>query len=416
MTTTPTVAGRLVAFMADEIFPRHLEMQAFIENNKPGTRPKFLATLQEKARQQGLWNLGLPELPDNAPGTRLTNTEFAPIAETLGQIHWAAEVFNCQAPDLPNMEMLVKVGTAAQKERWLYPMLDGKIKSGFAMTEPNVASSDALNIACKITEDGDDFVLNGHKWFAGNVGLDCWQFIIVIGKSDPQAEPHARHSAIIVPVASNGLEVVRHVPVLGFQHRAKPHGEIRLNNVRVPRENLLGERGRGFAAAQVRLATARIHHCMRSIGGAELMISLMVERARARKAFGKKLSEHDKIREFIALSRVEVDQARLLTLAAAEALDAKGSKGARREISMIKLAVASACYNVADRAVQVFGAMGLTNDSPVADYFAQMRALRIYDGPDEVHVHSIARHEFKRQQEREGAPLLRLLCRNLSLQ
>ncbi len=414
MTRSMTTADRLNAFMQTEILPRHLEMHRFVSANPSGTRPAFMEDLKVKAREQGLWNLGLPDLTADMPGTRLDNSGFAPLAEILGQVYWAAEVFNCHAPDLPNMEMLAKIGTEAQKKQWLAPLLMGEISSAFGMTEPRVASSDARNICCSIEEDGNHLRLNGHKWFVGNITRPNLKFVIIMGESDPEAGPNARHSAVIVPVDTPGFEIVREVPVLGFQHRYRPHGEVILNDVRVPKENLLGALGRGFAAAQVRLATARIHHCMRSIGGAELMVSLMVERATRRSTFGVQLSERDKIQEFVALSRVEIDQARMFTLAAARTLDEQGSKAAQREISMIKLAVARACYAVADRAVQVFGAMGLTDDSPVADYYAAMRAFRIYDGPDEVHVRTIAKHEFKRQEQAREKPLLDLFCTDFS--
>ncbi len=411
---TTDLGRRLTRFMEQEIFPRVQEMKAFVAANPPGARPAFMAALKRKARGMGLWNLGLPNLPDWAPGTRLTNTEFAPLAETLGWVEWAAEVFNCHAPDLPTMEMLVSIGTDEQKERWLKPMLEGQICTGFSMTEPETASSDARNIATRIEDRGDHWLVNGHKWFTGNSGVPGWSFTVLIGVSDPEASDYARHSALIVPIDLPGVHVVRDIPVLGFSHRARPNAEVLFENVRVPKENLLGTRGNGFAAAQVRLATARIHHCMRSIGGAELMVSLMCERAKSRETFGRKISDHGKVQEFVALSRIDLQQARLLVLNAAAALDAKGGKGAQAEISMIKLAVARACYDVADRAVQVFGAMGMTDDCPVADFFAGMRALRIYDGPDEVHVRTIARHEFGRQAAQYPEGLLHKFCTDFS--
>lgn len=411
---TTDLGQRLKDIMAEEIFPRVKEMKAFVAANPPGARPAFLADLKRMARQEGLWNLGLPNLPDWAPGTRLSNAEFAPMAETLGWVDWAAEVFNCHAPDLPTMEMLVAIGTEAQKETWLKPMLEGEICTGFSMTEPDTASSDARNIATRIEDKGDHWLVNGHKWFTGNRGVPGWSFTVLIGVSDPEASDYAKHSALIVPVDLPGVHVVRDIPVLGFSHRARPHAEVVFENVRVPKENLLGERGKGFVAAQVRLATARIHHCMRSIGGAELMLSLMCERARKRETFGKAIADHGKVQEFVALSRIELEQARLLVMNAAEALDAKGGKGAQAEISMIKLAVARTCYEVADRAVQIFGAMGMTDDSPAADFLASMRALRIYDGPDEVHVRTIARHEFKAQASRHPDGLLQYFCTDFS--
>lgn len=409
-----TLGVRLTCFMQEEIFPRVSEMNNFVAQNPPGARPTFLADLKHKARLEGLWNLGLPNLPEDAPGTRLTNSEFAPIAEKLGWVDWAAEVFNCQAPDLPTMEMLVAIGTEAQKERWLRPMLEGRICTGFSMTEPKTSSSDARNIATRIEDDGDHWLINGHKWFTGNAGVPNWAFTVVIGLSEPEAADYRRHSAVIVPIDAAGVELVREIPVLGFHHRFRPNGELIFKDVRVPKENLLGERGMGFAAAQVRLATARIHHCMRSIGGAELVLSLMCERAHQRETFGTLIAEHGKIQEFVAQSRVALEQARLLTHNAATALDKRGAKGARAEISMIKLAVAQTCYEVADRAVQVLGAMGLTADSPVADFFAAMRAFRIYDGPDEVHVLAIARHEYGSQRAAHPQGLSKFFCSDFS--
>lgn len=408
------LTAKLDRFVETRILPRHQEMDAFVRAERPGARPDFMEELKQDARSAGLWNMGLEKLPADVDGSPMSNSDFAPIAERLGRVYWSAEVFNCHAPDLPNMEMLTKIGTEAQQEKWLRPLLEGRIKSGFAMTEPQTASSDARNISCRIEDKGDHFVLNGHKWFVGNTGLDNWAFLVVIGQTDPDAAPNSRHSAVIVPTDAEGVHTVREIPVLGFQHRFRPHGEILLKDVVVPRENLLGDRGRGFAAAQVRLATARIHHCMRSIGAAELVLSLMTERAHMRETFGRSLIERDKIQEFIALSRVEINQARLLTLNAARVLDEKGSKGAQREISMIKLAVARTGFAVADRAVQVFGAMGVTDDSPIADFFAQMRALRIYDGPDEVHVRTIARHEVAHQKTAAPGGLLQLFCTDFS--
>ena len=406
--------ARLKTFMAEEVLPRCPEIRAFTAANPPGARPPVIAALKTRARAQGLWNLGLPDLPDWAPGSRLSNLAFAPLAETMGAIPWAAELFNCHAPDLPTMEMLLRIGTEAQKDRWLLPLLEGEICTGFSMTEPRTASSDARNIATRIEDAGDHWIVNGHKWFTGNAGVPGWSFTVLIGVTDPDAAAYARHSALIVPIDLPGVHVVRHIPTLGFSDRWRPNAEVVFENVRVPKDHLLGERGRGFAAAQVRLATARIHHCMRSIGGAELMIALMCERAGTRETFGRPIAQHDKIREFVALSRVEIDQARLLTLNAADALDRKGGRGAQAEISQIKLAVARACYDVADRAVQVFGAMGVTDDSPVADFYAGMRALRIYDGPDEVHVRTIARAEFDRQAALHPEGLMRYLCTDFS--
>ncbi|MEZ5741813.1 MAG: acyl-CoA dehydrogenase family protein [Burkholderiaceae bacterium] len=403
---TSQVLERLKAFMMAEVLPRHAQVHREMEANPAGHRPALIDALKEKARAQGLWNLGLPGLADGQPGTRLSNVQFAPIAEVLGWVYWAPELFNCHAPDLPNMEMLDKLASPAQREKWLDPLLAGGIYSGFAMTEPGVASSDARNIGCRIDRDGDEWVLNGRKWFVGNCGVRNWRFVVAIGVTDPQAPPTRRHSSIIVPTDAPGFEVVRQVPILGTRHRWSPHGEVRFNNLRVPAENLLGERGKGFAAAQVRLATARIHHCMRFLGGAEIVLRLMIERARQRETFGKRLIERETMQAWIARSRLELDQARLLTLEAARQLDEKGGIGARRIISMIKLAVAEACYQVADRAIQTFGAAGITEDTPVGSFFAEARAFRIYDGPDEVHLQTIARMELAEQDAANGPPLM----------
>ena len=411
---TTNLGDRLREMMAQEIFPRVREMKAFVASNPPGARPVFMKDLKRKAQDARLWNLGLPNLPDWAPGTRLSNREFAPIAETLGWVDWAPEVFNCHAPDLPTMQMLVSIGTEEQKDAWLKPMLEGRICTGFSMTEPETGSSDARNIATRIEDKGDHWLVNGHKWFTGNRGVPGWSFTVLIGVSEPDAADYSRHSALIVPIDLPGVHIVRDIPTLGFSHRARPNAEIVFENVRVPKGNLLGERGKGFVAAQIRLATARIHHCMRSIGGAELMLALMCERAKTRQTFGALIADHGKVQEFVALSRIDLQQARLLVMDAAAALDAKGGKGAQAEISMIKLAVARACYDVADRAVQVFGAAGMTDDSPAAEFFASMRALRIYDGPDEVHVRTIARHEFAQQAKTYPEGLMQHFCTNFS--
>lgn len=399
---------RLRVFMLEQVLPRHAEVHRAIMSGPPGHRPPAFHELRARARAQGLWNMGLPSLPDSAPGTRLSNEAFAPMAEIMGWVYWAAELFNCHAPDLPNMEMLVQLANAEQRRQWLQPLLEGSVCSGFAMTEPDVASSDARNIRCRIERDGDHWVLNGRKWFVGNCGRENWSFVIAMGVTDPEAPPTRRHSAVIVPVDAPGVEVVRQVPVLGSRHHFSPHGELRFDNARIPLGNLLGEQGRGFAAAQVRLATARIHHCMRFLGAAEVVLRLMIERAAQRHPFGQALIERETVQAWIARSRLELTQARLLTLEAARQLDALGGIGARRIISMIKLAVAEACFALGDRAIQVFGAAGVTEDTPVGSFFAESRAFRIYDGPDEVHLRTIARMELD-----EGAnwsePLLPML-------
>jgi len=361
----------------------------------------FMETLKDKAREEGLWNLFLPHLRDDEPGTRLTNLEYAPLAEIMGRVSWASEVFNCNAPDTGNMELLHMFATPAQREKWLKPLLDGKIRSAFAMTEPAVASSDATNITTSIRRDGDDYVIDGRKWFITNAAHPNCQIFIVMGKTDPDAPSHSQQSMILVPRDTPGVKVIRNIPVVN--HVApEGHCEIEFKGVRVPRSNLLGEEGSGFALAQARLGPGRIHHCMRSIGAAELALELMVERAQARTAFGKTLFEHGTVAEWIAKSRIEIDQARLFVLKAAWMIDNVGAKDARKEISMIKALVPTVHTAVCERAMQVFGAMGLSPDTPLADSWTWGRALRFADGPDEVHLQSIARMELKTQPYAPG--------------
>lgn len=394
-TTSSDIERRVELFMKKEVLPAHMTVIGEMEAHPGGYRPPIIDELRAKAKAEGLWNMGLPGLPDDMPGTRLTNREFAPVAEILGWVYWAPEVFNCHAPDLPNMEMMLKLGTEKQKKQWLDPVLDGSICCSFAMTEPDVASSDARNISCEIKQDGDDFVITGRKWFVGNADMDNWKYVVLIGVTDPDAPRTRQHSAVIIPTDSPGFEVVRQYAVLGSRYGSKPQAEVRLDGVRVPRENLLGELGNGFAAGQVRLATARIHHCMRSIGAAEVALKLMIQRAKTRTTFGQAVIDRDKVREWISLCRIELNQARLLTLDAASQLDELGGRGARNAISMIKYAVSEACFKVADRAVQVFGGAGMTEDTPVASFFGDMRAFRIYDGPSEIHLQTIARLELQ---------------------
>ncbi|RQN37416.1 acyl-CoA dehydrogenase family protein [Paraburkholderia tropica] len=362
----------------------------------------FMEALKDKARSEGLWNLFLPHLRDDEPGTRLTNLEYAPLAEIMGRVSWASEVFNCNAPDTGNMELLHMFATPAQRKQWLEPLLDGKIRSAFAMTEPAVASSDATNITTSIRREGNDYVIDGRKWFITNAAHPNCQLFILMGKTDVDAPTHRQQSMILVPRDTPGVTIVRNIPVLN--HVApEGHCEIEFNGVRVPRENLLGEEGSGFALAQARLGPGRIHHCMRSIGAAELALELMIERAQSRTAFGKTLLEHGTVAEWIAKSRIEIDQARLFVLKTAWMIDNVGAKDARKEISMIKALVPGVHTAVCDRAMQVFGAMGLTPDTPLADSWTWGRALRFADGPDEVHLQSIARMEVKAQRrENEG--------------
>ncbi|WP_321892411.1 acyl-CoA dehydrogenase family protein [Paraburkholderia tropica] len=391
---------QLRTFMDTHIVPR---IHQWHEEVNAGKYPvSFMEALKDKARSEGLWNLFLPHLRDDEPGTRLTNLEYAPLAEIMGRVSWASEVFNCNAPDTGNMELLHMFATPAQRKQWLEPLLDGKIRSAFAMTEPAVASSDATNITTSIRREGNDYVIDGRKWFITNAAHPNCQLFILMGKTDVDAPTHRQQSMILVPRDTPGVTIVRNIPVLN--HVApEGHCEIEFNGVRVPRENLLGEEGSGFALAQARLGPGRIHHCMRSIGAAELALELMIERAQSRTAFGKTLLEHGTVAEWIAKSRIEIDQARLFVLKTAWMIDNVGAKDARKEISMIKALVPGVHTAVCDRAMQVFGAMGLTPDTPLADSWTWGRALRFADGPDEVHLQSIARMEVKAQRrENEG--------------
>ncbi|HEV3428005.1 MAG TPA: acyl-CoA dehydrogenase family protein [Paraburkholderia sp.] len=383
--------AQLSAFMDKHIVPR---IHQWHEEVNAGQYPvSFMEALKDKARSEGLWNLFLPHLKDDEPGTRLSNLEYAPLAEIMGRVPWASEVFNCNAPDTGNMELLHMFATPAQRKQWLEPLLDGKIRSAFAMTEPAVASSDATNITTRIRRDGDDYVIDGRKWFITNAAHPNCQIFIVMGKTDPDAPSHSQQSMILVPRDTPGVKIIRNITVVN--HTApEGHCEIEFKGVRVPKENLLGAEGSGFALAQARLGPGRIHHCMRSIGAAELALELMIERAQARTAFGKRLHEHGSVAEWIAKSRIEIDQARLFVLKAAWMIDTVGAKAARKEISMIKALVPGVHTAVCERAIQVFGAMGLSPDTPLADSWTWGRALRFADGPDEVHLQSIARMEI----------------------
>jgi acyl-CoA dehydrogenase len=383
--------AQLSAFMDKHIVPR---IHQWHEEVNAGQYPvSFMEALKDKARSEGLWNLFLPHLKDDEPGTRLSNLEYAPLAEIMGRVPWASEVFNCNAPDTGNMELLHMFATPAQRKQWLEPLLDGKIRSAFAMTEPAVASSDATNITTRIRRDGDDYVIDGRKWFITNAAHPNCQIFIVMGKTDPDAPSHSQQSMILVPRDTPGVKIIRNITVVN--HTApEGHCEIEFKGVRVPQENLLGAEGSGFALAQARLGPGRIHHCMRSIGAAELALELMIERAQARTAFGKRLHEHGSVAEWIAKSRIEIDQARLFVLKAAWMIDTVGAKAARKEISMIKALVPGVHTAVCERAIQIFGAMGLSPDTPLADSWTWGRALRFADGPDEVHLQSIARMEI----------------------
>ena len=379
------------AFFRAEVLPRNREWHAHVR--KHGSAPPFLDALKAEARRRGLWNLALPDLQPDQPGTRLTNLEFAPLAAIMGRLPWAPIVFNCNAPNVPNMEILQKFATAEQKQQWLAPLLDGKIWTAFGMTEPDVASSDARNIRTRVRKEGADYVIDGRKWFISGAGHPDCKIVIVVGVTDEQGSSASKHSLVIVPNDTPGLEIVRTIPVFGRGEDFGGATELVLRNVRVPQSNRLGEEGAGFAMMQARLGVARIHHCMRSLGSCDVLIQLMRERAATRRAFGRPIGDYANIQDYVALSRIELEQAKLLVLKAAWLLDEGGPDAARREISMIKVAVARTYSAIADRAIQIFGAMGVTDDTPVAAAYTAARAMRIYDGPDEVHLRTLFRLE-----------------------
>ncbi len=389
-------------FMDRHVLPQN---QAWLRLADSGVYPTaVIEPLKLLAKEAGLWNLFLPGLREGEPGTRLTNMEYAPLAEIMGRIPWAAEVFNCNAPDTGNMELLHLFATPEQHERWLNPLLAGDIRSCFGMTEPDVASSDATNIQTTIRRDGDEYVINGRKWFTtGAIHPNC-KLVIVMGVSDesPDAPRHSRHSMVLVPLDTPGFKIVRNVPIM-HHHAPEGHCEVTFSNVRVPVSCLLGQEGAGFALAQARLGPGRVHHCMRSIGQCELAVELMCERALTRRAFGKHLSEYANIQDWIGYSRVEIDQARLLVLRAAWIMDTFGNKAAHIDVSAIKLVAAQLQTRVIDRAMQVFGAMGVTPDTPLSYLWSWGRAMRYFDGPDEVHLRTLARVELAKARENLGA-------------
>jgi acyl-CoA dehydrogenase len=382
---------RLQAFFDQEVLSRHRAWVEHVAVNREDA--PFMGELRQKARAAGLWNLGLPELGTDEPGTRLSNLEYAPLAEIMGRLFWAPEVFNCQAPDVPNMIALQNCASAAQKERWLRPLLEAETRSAFAMTEPDVASSDATNIATTIVGDHDHYIVNGSKWFITGAAHPRCSFLIVMGVTNPDADRTRRHSCVIVPMDAPGVRLVRPLRWMGCEDHVAPIGELAFDNVRVPRSNLLGEEGEGFKVAQIRLGPARIHHCMRSIGLCELLIELMMVRSAERSAFGRTLIQYDIVQRWIAESRVELEQARLLAYRCAWRLDQAGHQDAWRDVSLIKVAVPAMLQRIADRAMQVFGAMGGSDDTPIHQALAWGRLLRIADGPDEVHLRQIFRME-----------------------
>ena len=387
---TKNLRKRLQVFMDEHIYPSEQRLHEEVERDrwKPA---RTIEDLKPKARAAGLWNLFLP---DDAQGAGLTNLEYAPLCEIMGRSHWAPEVFNCSAPDTGNMEVLARYGTAEQKEMWLKPLLAGEIRSCFAMTEPDVASSDATNITSSIVRDGNDYVINGRKWWTSGAGDPRCKIAIFMGKTDPAAQAHKQQSMILVPMDTPGVKIERLLSVFGYDHAPHGHGEVTFKNVRVPGTNMLLGEGRGFEIAQGRLGPGRIHHCMRCIGVAERALETMCKRVQSRVAFGKPLAEQGTIRADIAASRIEIEQARLLTLKAAHMMDTVGNKAARAEIAMIKIVAPNMTLRVLDRAIQAHGGAGVSDDTFLAAAWAGVRTLRLADGPDEVHAESIARFEL----------------------
>ncbi len=381
---------RLQAFMDEHIYPNEQRFLDEIESDrwKP---PRIIEELKPKARSAGLWNLFMP---DRVNGSGLTNLEYAPLCEIMGRSPMAAEVFNCSAPDTGNMEVLARYGTSDQKEKWLRPLLAGEIRSCFAMTEPDVASSDATNICARIVREGNEYVIQGRKWWSSGAGDPRCKIAIFMGKTDSAAPAHKQQSMVLVPLDAPGIKVVRMLSVFGYDHAPHGHAEISFENVHVPATNILLGEGRGFEIAQGRLGPGRIHHCMRCIGVAERAIETMCKRVQARVAFGKPLAEQGTIRADIAKSRMEVEQARLLTLKAAFMMDTVGNKAARGEIAMIKVIAPNVTLRVLDRAIQAHGGAGVSQDTFLASAWANVRTLRLADGPDEVHTESIAKHEL----------------------
>ena len=387
---------QLLAFFDAHIYPNEARYLAEIEaNRKAGNAwlpTKVIEELKPLARQAGLWNLFLPKSTRAPEG--LSNLEYAPLCEIMGRVVWAAEVFNCSAPDTGNMETLERYASEDLKDRWLEPLLRGEIRSAFLMTEPDVASSDATNIQCRIERDGDDYVINGRKWWSSGAGDPRCAVYIIMGKTDPEAARHSQQSMIMVPADAAGITIERHLSVFGYDDAPHGHMEIELKNVRVPAANILLGEGRGFEIAQGRLGPGRIHHCMRSVGAAQRALELMCARAVSRTAFGKTIAQQTVTQERIAEARCMIEQARLLTLKAAYMMDTVGNKAAQAEIAMIKIVAPNMALQVIDWAMQVHGAMGISQDTPLAMMWAHQRTLRFADGPDEVHRNSLAKLEL----------------------
>jgi acyl-CoA dehydrogenase len=389
---------RLLAFMDEHVIPAEPVYAAAVREaqarGEMHPHPEIMEDLKEEARRRGLWNLFLPG-SEEGPG--LTNLEYAPLAEIMGRVYIASEACNCSAPDTGNMEVLHQFGTEVQQAQWLRPLLDGEIRSAFAMTEPDVASSDARNIGLRIVRDGDELVLDGRKWWTSGAMSPRCRILIVMGKTDPDAAPYAQQSMVLVPIDTPGVTVVRNLPVFGYVD-VEGHAEVSFEDVRVPAENLIAGEGAGFMIAQARLGPGRIHHCMRAVGAAERALELMCTRADARETFGEPVSSRSNVRDWIAEARIEIEMTRLLILKTAWLMDTVGNRHARTEIAAIKVAAPSMALKVIDRAIQVHGGGGVSDDFPLASLYAHMRTLRLADGPDEVHKMSIARQELRRHR------------------
>ena len=396
---TKELINKVSDFMEEYVYPAEeifaAEMKAFRESGNPWQVPKIISKLKQQAKTQGLWNFFLPESEN---GYGLTNLEYAPLAELMGKVSFASEIFNCSAPDTGNMEVLDKFGSDYQKEKWLHPLLDGEIRSAFAMTEPRVASSDATNIESKIEEDGDEYVINGEKWWTSGFGRPDCKIMIFMGVTNPDNPKHQRQSQILVPTDAKGIKNLRMLTVYGADHAPNGHAHLRFKDVRVPKENLILGEGRGFEIAQGRLGPGRIHHCMRIIGVAERALDLLCKRSLSRKAFGKPLAELGGNYDVIADCRIEIEMCRLMTLKAAHIMDTAGNKIAKSEIAQIKVAIPLMATKVIDKAIQIHGGAGVSQDTPLASLYASVRYLRIGDGPDEVHRRTVARYELGKHQ------------------
>ena len=389
-----TIQKELSDFMIKNIYPEEENVMNFQKSNLWSNYPK-IETLKLKAKEQGLWNLFLPkDYNEFSPG--LSNLDYAPLAEIMGRVPFSSEVFNCSAPDTGNMEVLAKYGSQDQKKTWLKPLLDGEIRSAFLMTEPDVASSDATNIQTSIEKKGDHYLINGKKWWSSGAMNPKCKFFIVMGKSDKGAERHKQQSMIIVPANNPGVKILRPLSVFGYMDSPHGHAEIELKNVKVPKQNLILGEGRGFEIAQGRLGPGRIHHCMRLIGAAQRTLEMMCKRVSEREAFGKKLKDYSSIRQDIAKSASEIEQARLLTFSAADNIDKNGIKGAKELIAMIKIIIPKMTCDIIDRAIQAHGGKGLSDDTPLAQFYMYARTIRLADGPDEVHMYQLGRNIIKK--------------------